>query len=61
MLNYQSTSFHDALYLRKVLGLQAAPEFEAWLTKQGIIDAKGQLTSTNQVDLYNHFGSLWIK
>ena len=61
MLNYQSTSFHDALYLRKVLGLQAAPEFEAWLTKQGIIDAKGQLTSTNQVDMYKHFGSLWIK
>ena len=44
MLNYQSTSFHDALYLRKVLGLKAAPEFEAWLTKQGIVDAKGQLT-----------------
>ena len=61
MLNYQSTSFHDALYLRKVLGLKAAPEFEAWLTKQGIVDAKGQLTSTNQVDLYNHFGSLWIR
>ena len=31
MLNYQSTSFHDALYLRRVLGLKAAPEFEAWL------------------------------
>jgi ethanolamine ammonia-lyase large subunit len=31
MLNYQSTSFHDALYLRRVLGLRAAPEFEAWL------------------------------
>jgi ethanolamine ammonia-lyase large subunit len=31
MLNYQSTSFHDALYLRKVLGLRPAPEFEAWL------------------------------
>ncbi|MHB8208336.1 ethanolamine ammonia-lyase subunit EutB [Mucilaginibacter sp.] len=61
MLNYQSTSFHDALYLRKVLGLKAAPEFEAWLIKQGIVDAKGQLTSTNQGDLYNHFGSLWIK
>jgi ethanolamine ammonia-lyase large subunit len=56
MLNYQSTSFHDALYLRKVLGLKAVPEFEVWLIKQGIVDAKGQLTSTNQVDLYNHFG-----
>ncbi len=31
MLNYQSTSFHDALYLRSVLGLRPAPEFEAWL------------------------------
>jgi ethanolamine ammonia-lyase large subunit len=31
MLNYQSTSFHDALYIRKVLGLRPAPEFEAWL------------------------------
>ena len=31
MLQYQSTSFHDALYLRSVLGLRPAPEFEAWL------------------------------
>jgi ethanolamine ammonia-lyase large subunit len=31
MLHYQSTSFHDALYLRRVLGLKPAPEFEAWL------------------------------
>jgi len=31
MLNYQSTSFHDALYLRKIFGLRPAPEFEAWL------------------------------
>ena len=30
MLNYQSTSFHDALYLRQVFGLRPAPEFEAW-------------------------------
>lgn len=41
MLNYQSTSFHDALYLRKVLGKKPAPEFEAWLQKMGIIDGKG--------------------
>jgi ethanolamine ammonia-lyase large subunit len=33
MLNYQSTSFHDALYLRSVLGLKPAPEFEAWLER----------------------------
>jgi ethanolamine ammonia-lyase large subunit len=31
MLNYQSTSFHDALYLRRILGLRPAPEFEQWL------------------------------
>jgi ethanolamine ammonia-lyase large subunit len=38
MLNYQSTSFHDALYLRRVLGLRPAPEFEAWLIRQEIVD-----------------------
>jgi len=36
MLNYQSTSFHDALYIRKLLGLKPAPEFENWLLKKGI-------------------------
>jgi ethanolamine ammonia-lyase large subunit len=35
MLNYQSTSFHDALYLRRVLGLRPAPEFERWLAGDG--------------------------
>ncbi|MBN9657729.1 MAG: ethanolamine ammonia-lyase subunit EutB [Acidobacteria bacterium] len=34
MLHYQSTSFHDALYLRSTLGLKPAPEFEAWLDSQ---------------------------
>jgi ethanolamine ammonia-lyase large subunit len=38
MLNYQSTSFHDALVLRQVLGLRAAPEFEAWLQDQGVVE-----------------------
>lgn len=37
MLNYQSTSFHDALYLREVLGLRPAPEFEAWLERMNIM------------------------
>jgi len=41
MLNYQSTSFHDALYLRKVLNKRPAPEFEEWLMKQGIMDKEG--------------------
>jgi ethanolamine ammonia-lyase large subunit len=39
MLSYQSTSFHDALYLRGVLGLRPAPEFEAWLDSLGIGEA----------------------
>jgi ethanolamine ammonia-lyase large subunit len=43
MLNYQSTSFHDALYVRNVLGLRRAPEFEAWLESMQIIDARGAL------------------
>ncbi len=43
MLNYQSTSFHDALYLRNVLGLKRAPEFEAWLEKMQLIDGAGIL------------------
>lgn len=34
MLHYQSTSFHDALYLRRLLGLRPAPEFEVWLAKK---------------------------
>lgn len=36
MLNYQTTSFHDALYARKVLGLKPAPEFETWLSNMDI-------------------------
>jgi len=47
MLNYQSTSFHDALYLRRVLGLRPAPEFEQWLLKQGIVDDRGHLLTLN--------------
>lgn len=38
MLHYQSTSFHDALYLRSLLNLRPAPEFEAWLERAGILD-----------------------
>jgi ethanolamine ammonia-lyase large subunit len=38
MLNYQSTSFHDALYVRKLLGLRCAPEFEDWLHTMGIVE-----------------------
>ena len=43
MLNYQSTSFHDAAYLRKLLGRKPAPEFAAWLAASGIMDGAGGL------------------
>jgi ethanolamine ammonia-lyase large subunit len=45
MLNYQSTSFHDALFARKLLGRKRAPEFEAWLHAKGITDEHGALRS----------------
>jgi len=45
MLHYQSTSFHDALYLRRLLGLRPAPEFEAWLQRMGIVDVAGRLVA----------------
>lgn len=43
MLGYQSTSFHDAQYLRQVLGKRPAPEFEAWLEQAGVTDSRGKL------------------
>lgn len=48
MLNYQTTSFHDALYLRKILGLRAAPEFEKWLKQMNIMDEKGNVQPVTQ-------------
>ncbi len=49
MLNYQSTSFHDALYVRQLLGLRPAPEFEAWLLKMGIFDEKLRLRPVQEI------------
>jgi ethanolamine ammonia-lyase large subunit len=43
MLGYQSTSFHDALAMRDLLGRRPAPEFETWLEGQGLIDAAGRI------------------
>ncbi len=43
MLNYQSTSFHDALYVREALGLKRAPEFDQWLQGIGLTDTAGKL------------------
>ena len=48
MLNYQTTSFHDALYLRKILGLRASPEFEKWLKQMNIMDEKGNVQPVTQ-------------
>ena len=53
MLNYQSTSFHDALYLRSTLGLKPAPEFLFWLEKMKIMDKNLQITKKN-LNLLEH-------
>jgi ethanolamine ammonia-lyase large subunit len=45
MLNYQSTSFHDALYVRDLFGLKRAPEFDDWLLRVGLADAGFRLAS----------------
>jgi ethanolamine ammonia-lyase large subunit len=45
MLGYQSTSFHDALAMRDLLGRRPAPEFEAWLARQGLIDTAARIRS----------------
>jgi len=60
MLNYQSTSFHDAIYLRNVLGLRPAPEFEQRLIRQGIMDGKGKLSSQRNIELLKQMKA-WIK
>jgi ethanolamine ammonia-lyase large subunit len=43
MLNYQSLSYHDILYLRSTFGVRAAPEFEAWLERMGMLDMAGRM------------------
>ncbi|UZR30394.1 ethanolamine ammonia-lyase subunit EutB [Methylococcus mesophilus] len=58
MLAYQSTSFHDALYLRRVLGLRPAPEFEAWLERMGIFDGRNALSGRRSATpLLSGFGN----
>lgn len=49
MLNYQSTSFHDALYVREVLGRRRAPEFEEWLHTMHITNDTGEFTLSSSV------------
>ena len=41
MLNYQSTSYHDVAGVRGLLGRTAAPEFQAWLERRGIVQGRG--------------------
>ena len=48
MLNYQSLSYHDLLYLRSVFGVRPAPEFEAWLEKMDMFDAAGRMRLPGQ-------------
>ncbi|XUL89123.1 ethanolamine ammonia-lyase subunit EutB [Streptomyces galilaeus] len=47
MLNYQSASYHDALYLREVLGLRPAPEFETWLDSIGLLGEGGEINDVS--------------
>jgi ethanolamine ammonia-lyase large subunit len=54
MLNYQSTSFHDALFVRRLLGCKRAPEFEAWLQRMGLSDSQGQLRPANSGSALAH-------
>ena len=49
MLNYQSTSFHDALVMRQIYGLKPAPEFDAWLMRMGLREAAGPLRLTGMM------------
>jgi len=49
MLNYQTTSFHDALYAREVLGLSMAPEFEAWLVRAGVFEGADHIRPREQL------------
>jgi ethanolamine ammonia-lyase large subunit len=49
MLNYQSTSFHDALYVRDLFGLKRAPEFDDWLFRAGLVDADFRIAGNTEL------------
>ncbi len=55
MLNYQSTSFHDALAMRDLFGKKPAPEFAAWLERQGLMDDAARIRPR---ELPKHFKAL---
>jgi ethanolamine ammonia-lyase large subunit len=52
MLGYQSTSFHDALAMRDLLGRKPAPEFEAWLGRQGLLDKTNCIRAREMPDSF---------
>jgi ethanolamine ammonia-lyase large subunit len=49
MLNYQSTSFHDALAMRHIMGLRTSPEFESWLQAMEIFETGSQSRLVNKI------------
>jgi ethanolamine ammonia-lyase large subunit len=49
MLSYQSSSFHDALYLRRALGKRPAPEFAEWLERMGLADGGGNVIGSGEL------------
>jgi len=53
MLNYQSTSFHDALYVRDLFGLKRAPEFDHWLLRAGLVNTDFRVAASG--DLLSDF------
>jgi ethanolamine ammonia-lyase large subunit len=59
MLGYQSTSFHDALYLRQALGKRRAPEFEDWLAGMGIADPQGRIAPPRARQPLLDFAEQW--
>jgi ethanolamine ammonia-lyase large subunit len=50
MLNYQSLSPHDAIFVRETLGRAPAPEFAAWMEKMGVTDVKGHMCASSQLE-----------
>ena len=58
MLGYQSTSFHDALAMREVFARRPAPEFEAWLGAQGLLDPAGRIRPPTTAALPRPFRAL---
>ncbi len=61
MLNYQSTSFHDALYARNLFGLRRAPEFDVWLQEMDITHADGTLRTSSPCQPLLTHAAAWLE